>query len=163
MTIQEIEYIGIAFPASLRNGKIGMSINTNLNGSELRQELEQYFKIPVYIMNDAKCAAICEKEYGVLKPFTNAVFLTIGTGIGGAAFYDDKLLKMSKNDLFKIGHISINKDGPICKCGRKGCFENYASMRTFKTIIKKEYNIEKKITKFYKRTFRRRKDANNIK
>ncbi len=146
MQITNIEYIGIAFPASLRNNQIGMSVNLGLNGFEIRSDLEEYFKIPVYIRNDAKCAALYEKKYGSLQTFSNAIFLTIGTGIGGAAFYNGDLLGTAQNDLFKIGHISINKDGPICKCKRKGCFENYASIRALKTIIRKEYCIENDIT-----------------
>ncbi len=123
-----------------------MSVNLGIQGFKLKSDLEQYFKIPVYIRNDAKCAAIYEKTYGSLKPFENAVFLTIGTGIGGAAFYKNELLKNYDTDMFKIGHITINKDGPLCKCGRKGCFETYASIRALKAIIIKEYSIEKEMS-----------------
>ena len=54
------------------------------------------------IKNDAKCAAIAENTYGSIKQYPNSVFLTIGTGIGGAVFIDGKLLKPAKNDAFEI-------------------------------------------------------------
>lgn len=143
---ENISMIGIAFPKSLRNGKIGKAVNLGMSGIELKENIETYFKIPTYMRNDAKCAAICEKEYGSLKEYPNAVFLTIGTGIGGAAFFNNKLLRTDKNDMFKIGHITIQKDGIQCKCGRKGCFEKYASISALKENIKQAYNIEKEIT-----------------
>lgn len=143
---EKISIIGIAFPKSLRGGTIGKAVNLGISGIELKESLEEYFKIPTYIRNDAKCAAICEKEYGSLKEYQNAIFLTIGTGIGGAAFYNNELLQTDKNDMFKIGHITIQKDGIQCKCGRKGCFEKYASMSALKQNVKREFNIEKEIS-----------------
>ncbi len=144
--INLIEYVGIAFPKSLRNSKIGKAVNLGINGFEIEEELKNKLKIPIYMRNDAKCAAICEKKYGSLKQYKNAVFLSIGTGIGGAAFLDNTLLGTPKNDLFKIGHITIKKDGIQCKCGKNGCFENYASITALKREVIKRYNISKEIT-----------------
>lgn len=144
--IKQIKYIGIAFPASLRNGILGKSVNLGVNGYEIKEELQSKVEIPTYIKNDAKCAAICEKKYGSLKEYLNCVFLTIGTGIGGAAFIDATMLGTTQNDLFKIGHITIQKDGIECKCGKKGCFEKYASITALKREIIKNYTINKDLT-----------------
>lgn len=146
ISLECIELIGIAYPASLRKGSIGKSVNLGIAGYEIAKELQNIFKIPIYIRNDAKCAALAEKKYGVLKEYNNAIFLTIGTGIGGGVFINNKLLVTSKNDCFKVGHITISKDGPICKCGRKGCFENYASIRALKSNIIQAFNINKEMT-----------------
>ena len=147
LNINEIKYIGIAYPSSLRNGKIGKSTNLSfLEGEKIEESIKQKFNIPVYIKNDAKCAAICEKKYGSLKEYSNCVFLTIGTGIGGAAFINDTLLSTTQNDLFKIGHITIQKDGIECKCGKKGCFEQYASIASLKREVKNKYNINEELT-----------------
>lgn len=144
--IKQIEFIGISYPADLRKGKIGLSVNLGIKGYELEEYLKQCFAIPVYIKNDAKCAAKCEKEFGSLKPYKNAIFLTIGTGIGGAVFINDKLFTTNQNDTFKIGHITIQKDGLKCRCGRKGCFENYASIRVLKNKVIEEYSLKERIT-----------------
>lgn len=141
-----ISMIGIAFPASLRNGKIGKSVNLGMTGFELKEALEEYFKIPTYIRNDAKCAGICEKEFGSLKQYKNAVFLGLGTGIGGAVFFNNELLTSGENDIFEIGHMIIEKDGKQCRCGRKGCFEKYASISALKENIKQAYSIQEEIT-----------------
>lgn len=147
LNINQIKFIGIAYPASLRNGKIGKSTNLNfLEGENIKESIKKNFNIPVYIKNDAKCAAICEKKYGSLKEYSNCVFLTIGTGIGGAAFINYTLLSTTQNDLFKIGHITIQKDGIECKCGKRGCFEQYASITALKREVKDKYNINEELT-----------------
>lgn len=146
ISINDIEFIGIAFPAALEKGKMGLAVNLGVTGSEIQENLQKYFKIPIRIKNDAKCAAICEKEFGSLKSYKNAIFMTIGTGIGGAVFVNDSLLTIENNDIFEIGHMIIKKDGLKCRCGRNGCFETYASMRAFKNRVIEEYSIKKEMT-----------------
>ena len=90
----------------------------------------------------AKCAAIAEKEYGSLKKYDDAVFLTVGTGIGGAVYLGGKLLKPKKYEGFEIGHMVIEKDGIKCNCGRNGCFEKYASMKAFKEAVQRKFEVE---------------------
>ncbi len=140
--IEDIEYIGIAFPKSLRNGIIGKAVNLEVSGYEIEEEIQKAIRRPVYLKNDAKCAAICEKKYGSLKDYKNVVFLTIGTGIGGAIFFNDILLQTSSNDLFEVGHMIIKKDGIKCNCGKKGCFEKYASITALKKAVINTYSLE---------------------
>ncbi len=78
------------------------------------------------------CAGLAEKEYGNLKESINGVFLSIGTGIGTAVFIDGKL----KEEIRSAGHMIIEKNGKQCNCGKKGCYEAYASMKAFKTQIR---------------------------
>lgn len=144
--IKQIEYIGIAFPAVFKNGVVGKAVNLGVNGYEIEEEIENKINLQTYIKNDAKCAAICEKKYGNLKKYSNCVFLTIGTGIGGAVFINDRMLSTPKNDLFEIGHMTIQKDGIKCKCGKKGCFEQYASITSLKREVSEKYNIKKLLT-----------------
>ena len=60
------------------------------------EDLKQYFPIPIIFKNDAKSAASYEKKFGSLKDYTNAVFMCIGTGIGGAVFCNNTLLKTTR-------------------------------------------------------------------
>ena len=96
----------------------------------------------IYVKNDAKCAGLCEKEFGSLKEYSNCVFICLGTGIGSAVFMEDKLLSAKEYSGFELGHMVINENGKICSCGRKGCFEVYASMKAFKENITKRMNID---------------------
>ena len=136
----DIEKIGIGFPSPhIIDGivtKYGKTIN-------LPDILSKEFNIPTYLKNDVKCSAICEKTIGNLKEYNNCIFMTLGTGIGGAYFYNNKLVTPNKYQGFEIGHMVIQVNGKECKCGRKGCFEQYASMKVFRNKIEELFNIEK--------------------
>ena len=139
-----IEKIGIGFPsADIVNGvvtKNGQTIN-------LPEILNKEFGIPVYLKNDVKCSGLCEKTIGNLKDYNNCIFLALGTGIGGAYFYNDKLVTPNKYQGFEVGHMIIEINGRKCRCGQNGCFEEYGSMRAFRTEIEELFNIER-VTSF---------------
>lgn len=132
-----IESIGIVGPGN-PNGKI-MTHLVNLGIEELDFNfLEDQYHIPVKVANDAKAAGLAEMKFGAMKQAEDAVFLCLGTGIGGAVFYQKKLLKPIRNTGFEIGHMIIQKDGLICQCGKRGCFETYCSMKRWKIQIEEE-------------------------
>ncbi len=139
--ISKIESIGIASPGTVCGETIIKAQNLGIKNLDISKEIKKIFDVPVYLQNDAKCAAIAEKKLGSLKQYNDAVFLTLGTGIGGAVFINGELLKPKRYSGFEIGHMVIEKDGKQCNCGRKGCFECYASMKKFKENIQKEFNL----------------------
>lgn len=144
--LENIELIGIASPGTISKGKIKYSNNLKLNNFDIIKILKKHFNVNMQIRNDAKCAALCEKKYGSLKKYNNSVFLTIGTGIGGAVFYEGKLLTSKKYPAFELGHTMIEKNGRKCSCGNNGCFETYASITALKNKITNEYKISSYIT-----------------
>ncbi len=146
MKIQDISLIGIAVPGTVSNTEIIKADNIHIKNFDIVSEINKYFNIPVSLRNDAKCAAIAEKEHGGLKKYDDALFLVVGTGIGGAVFLNGNLLKPKKYEGFEIGHIVIEKDGLQCNCGRKGCFEKYASMKVFKDNIKNEFKLDDNVS-----------------
>ena len=135
-----IESIGIGFPAA----KIEKGIVTKYNQTiDLPSLISKEFNIPTYLKNDVKCSALCEKTLGNLKEYDNCMFMTLGTGIGGAYFYKNELVVPNKFPGFEIGHMVIEANGRQCKCERKGCFEEYASMRVFRKEMSELFNLEK--------------------
>lgn len=138
----EIESIGIAMPGTAIDGIIMSSGNVGIKNYNLTQKLEEKINLPITIRNDAKCAAIAEYTYGALKGYDRSIFLTLGTGIGGAAFVDGKLLKAGNRPGYEFGHMVIQKNGIECTCGRKGCFERYASMKVFKNNLRKALGLD---------------------
>lgn len=150
--IKEIKSIGIAFPGTVADGVVVKAENLGIENFKIVEELRKQFDIPIYLENDAKCAAIAEKKYGSLKQYDDALFLIIGTGVGGAAFLKGELLKPKRYSGFEVGHMVIQKDGEKCNCGRKGCFESYSSMKRLKEKIREEFNLSsidgKQIKKF---------------
>lgn len=138
----DITEIGIAVPGTVSNGIIIKSVNLDVYNYDLIKNLNKNINIPIKIRNDAKCAAIAESKVGVLKKYKNSLFLTLGTGIGGAAIINNKLLDTGKMPGCEFGHIVIQKDGLKCNCGKDGCFEKYASMKALKTNLRKTLKLD---------------------
>ena len=120
--------------------------NLSLEKFCLTEELENIFHTKVKIRNDAKACTMAEKKYGALKNYKDCLFLCVGTGIGGAAFINNKLLESNNFSGFEFGHMVIEKDGLKCTCGKRGCFEAYCSIKKFKDsaleILKELYGDE---------------------
>ena len=140
----KITEIGIAIPGTVANGMIIKSVNLGIENYNIVDKLNEKLNYKIKIKNDAKCAAIAENEYGSLKKYKRAVFVTLGTGIGGAVIINNELLDTGKLPGCEIGHMVVENDGVLCNCGRKGCFEKYASMKVLKNNLRKELNLDEK-------------------
>ena len=160
----KIEIIGIASPGTPKKGKITTLVNLGIQEFDITSLLHEICKIPVIIQNDAKCAAIAEKKYGSLKNYTDAVFICLGTGVGGAVFIDSKLLTPKRNPGSELGHMIIEKDGKLCNCGKKGCFETYCSMKRLKNKLITALELPKDTTaQELLKVLKKRKQEENIK
>lgn len=116
--------IGVACPGAI-DGERGIVLDSsNLKWANvpLKSILEEKTGAQVRICNDADAALLAELENGAAKGVRNVVMLTLGTGIGSGVFKDGKLLER-----IELGHIVIKENGRRCACGRRGCFEAYAS------------------------------------
>ena len=138
---KDIKIIGIACPGTISNGKIIKSNNLGIYNFNIVERLQRYFSASIKISNDAKCAGMCEKEYGALKNYDDAIYMGLGTGIGGAIFLNGKMLIPKKYLGMEIGHTLLRIDGRQCTCGRKGCFEAYASMRYLRDRLKERLDL----------------------
>ncbi|WP_028950597.1 ROK family protein [Sulfurihydrogenibium subterraneum] len=122
--------IGIAI-AGLVDKKTGLLTNSPnlkfLEGLNLKEFIEKEFNIEVFIENDANVAAFGEYVYGNGKGSKVLVCLTLGTGLGGGLVIDGKIFSGVSGSAMEIGHITVEKDGFLCHCGRKGCLESYVS------------------------------------
>ena len=149
LSISEVDMIGIAAPGTIKDNIIVKSPNLGLFKFDIISELQKTINLPMQIRNDSKCAAIAEKYYGSLKDADDCVFLCMGTGIGAAVFMGGKLLEPKRYAGFEIGHMVIVKDGLQCNCGKRGCFETYASMRALKRNIAEVLEIDNDFTGRY--------------
>jgi glucokinase len=140
--LNDIEFIGIASPGTISNNVIKQATNLGLENFDLIAELQKYINLPMQIKNDSKCAALAEKHYGAMRDYDDGVFLCIGTGIGGAAFINGQMLVPKRFSGFEFGHMVINKGGRQCSCGKRGCFETYASIRAFRNKIAEVLDID---------------------
>lgn len=138
----KITSIGIATPGTVNKTTIIKSVNLNLENYNIVENLKQKINLNIKIKNDAKCAALAENKYGSLKEYNRSIFIGLGTGIGGAVIINNELLDTGDLPGCEIGHMVIEKNGLDCKCGKKGCFERYASMKAFKMEVRKELNLD---------------------
>lgn len=151
LTLEKIDFIGIASPGTISNGTIIKAGNLNLYNLDILSELKKYYNIPIKIRNDGKCAALAEKMYGAMKDYDDCLFMNIGTGIGGAVFMNGKLLEPKKFSGFEIGHMIVEKNGRKCTCGKQGCIETYASIKALKDNITNALGISNEISGKYLR------------
>ena len=115
--------------AGMVNHKTGLVTASNLgwSGLALRRMLEGGLNKPVWVDNDAQAALMAEVHSGVCAGARCAVYVSLGTGVGGALLIDGKPWRGGDNTAFELGHIITHADGVPCTCGRRGCFEGYAS------------------------------------
>ena len=83
--------------------------------------------IPVDLTNDANAAAVGEMTYGAARGMKNFIMITLGTGVGSGIVIDGKLVYGHDGFAGELGHVTIERDGRLCGCGRKGCLEAYCS------------------------------------
>lgn len=127
----DVKCIGIGSPGTpdVVNKRIVYTNNiVNFVDVYLEKELQKYFPgITVHVENDANAAAYGEIIAGAAKQFSTAVVVTLGTGVGGGVIIDNKIYAGFNHAGSEVGHMVIVKDGVPCTCGRRGCFEVYAS------------------------------------
>lgn len=102
----------------------------NLVGSDefaVRDLLEPEVAMPVFVDNDANCAARAELHVGVAQGVDHALLITLGTGIGGALIVDGRIDRGAAGMAGEPGHMLVDPTGPRCVCGLTGCWERYAS------------------------------------
>jgi len=124
-----IRHIGMGFPATVDSvkGIVLSGANIGFKNKSVSQELLRLLGIPILLDNDGNCAALGEAKYGAARDSSNSVTVTLGTGIGGGIIIDGKLYTGTFFGGGEIGHQVIRAGGNLCNCGRRGCWEAYAS------------------------------------
>lgn len=125
----KVEGVGIGCPGMIdsRRGIVNYSCNLFWSKVPLADELSRLVGLPVKVSNDANVAALGEARFGAGKEFTDTAFVTLGTGVGGGFVVDGKLFEGFESMGAEIGHTVIYAGGTRCGCGRRGCWEAYAS------------------------------------
>jgi len=93
----------------------------------LRDKLADSLGRPVFMLNDANAAALAEYRLGAGRGLNNLIYITVSTGIGGGMIINGELYQGADGSAAEIGHMIIKIGGPVCACGKRGCFESMAS------------------------------------
>lgn len=129
LSLEDIKSIGIGSPgiADNKNGILIYANNLKFRNVPMREEIQKYIDLPVYIENDANCAALAESVAGAAKDAEHSITITLGTGVGSGVIINKRLYSGFNGAGAEIGHMTIIVDGKQCTCGRRGCWEVYAS------------------------------------
>ena len=121
--------IGIGVPGTVNaeTGEVIFTANLPLVNVNITDRLKEKYACPVCLGNDANCAALGEVVAGGAKDAKNVVFITLGTGVGGGIVIDGYLHTGLTGAAGEIGHMVTSRGGRTCGCGRRGCWETYAS------------------------------------
>jgi glucokinase len=106
----------------------------------LKKLLQEQFKVPVAIGNDANLAALGEWRFGAGIGHHHLVYLTVSTGIGGGVIIDDQLLLGIRGLAAELGHVTVIPDGPLCSCGQRGHLEAVSSGPAIARWVEQELN-----------------------
>jgi len=121
--------LGVGAPGLVdREGLLRFAPNLpGVTGLPVRAALEQRLGVPVRVDNDATCAAWAERAMGAATGLDDVVLVTLGTGIGGGVITGGRLTRGANGFAGEVGHMVVDRDGPPCPCGQRGCWERYAS------------------------------------
>ena len=144
-----VQSVGIGVPGSVHGGYVTTD-NLPFDEFPFLKVLQSRINLPIRIENDANCAVCGEKYMGNGKNYENIVMVTIGTGIGGGVIINNKLCS-GNGEFGEIGHMVIQAEGgEQCACGRRGCFERYASVNALirQAAAAAEKNHDSKLYEF---------------
>ena len=127
--IKNLSGIGIGIPGPVKDQSIvkffaNFPWEKNINVKEL---MEKISGVETKLDNDVNIIAMGEAKYGAAKSSSSSVTIALGTGIGGGIYINGSLISGFSGAGGEIGHIKLEKNGKLCGCGQRGCFEAYAS------------------------------------
>lgn len=119
--------LGVPGAVNPHTGIIEIAPNLGLKNFNIKEKLQKLIPFPVLIENDVNLGALGIKYFGIGKEAKNLLAVFLGTGIGGGLIIEGKIYRGSRYVAGEIGHIVVDRNGPVCGCGNKGCFEALAS------------------------------------
>ncbi|MCI9505528.1 MAG: ROK family protein [Oscillospiraceae bacterium] len=125
----QVASVGMGFPGPVDNkrGVVVKTVNIPIRSMPVAEMFHKYWDLPVYLGNDADCAALGEFYHYEDKNIESLILVTLGTGIGTGIILGGKIHTGINGCAGEGGHIVIVHNGDQCTCGRKGCWERYAS------------------------------------
>jgi len=139
-----VSSVGVGTPGSVNKttGSIEFANNLDFNNVPAKEMLEERIGTTVYLDNDANCAALGEAVAGAGKGVSSFVAITLGTGVGSGIIIDSKIVSGVNFAAGEMGHMVISVNGEQCNCGRRGCWERYASATALVSQTKDAMRLE---------------------
>jgi predicted NBD/HSP70 family sugar kinase len=123
-----LRHVGLGLPAPVVNNVVKSSaIFPGWEGVDARAAAEAVFGAPVQVENDANLGALAEHRQGHGRAHSSLVFVKIASGVGAGIVIDNHLFHGADGTAGEIGHLTVDEQGPMCRCGSRGCLETYTS------------------------------------
>lgn len=122
---EKVRWVGVGLPGAVDGGDVLFTTNIPMENVPLEQLFRRHLDLPLLLGNDADCAAVGEFFGGAGKGTRDFAVVTLGTGVGAGIIVDGKLRGGLASS--EAGHMVICQGGELCNCGRRGCWERYAS------------------------------------
>lgn len=123
-----LRHVGLGLPAPVTDEVIGSAaIFPGWEGVNARAVAEETFGAAVHVENDANLGALAEHRRGVGRGHDSSIFVKISSGVGAGIIIDNELFRGAGGTAGEIGHLTLDDQGPLCRCGSRGCLEAYTS------------------------------------
>ncbi len=131
-TMRDVRAVGVGIPAPVDrvSGQVGSeSILPGWRGVAVADEMHGRLNAPVAVDNTANLAALGELRCGVLQGIQHGVYIKLSYGVGAGLILDGEVFRGAAGTAGEIGHLTIDENGPVCRCGNRGCLETYIGAR----------------------------------
>ncbi|TIC84330.1 ROK family transcriptional regulator [Nocardioides sp. GY 10127] len=136
LPIAPLRRVAMGLPAPIQGSAVGSaSIFPGWEGVDTGTAAEDALGAPVTVENDANLGAVAEHRLGVARLRESSFFVKISHGVGGGMIIHDRLFRGATGSAGEIGHLTLDEQGPLCRCGSRGCLEAYASIETVQQMM----------------------------
>ncbi|GII58824.1 transcriptional regulator [Planotetraspora thailandica] len=145
MTIGRIAGCGVAVSAPVRPDSPALStplILSDWNGVDVRAELRDRLGTAVWVDNDANLGAVAEWTFGAGRGCGNMIYVMLSDGVGGGLIINGHLYEGATNTAGELGHVVVDPDGLVCRCGGRGCLETVAGGRALISALSHQYGSD---------------------
>jgi glucokinase-like ROK family protein len=134
---EDVLNVGLGLPAPITEDDVVMpsAILPGWVGVNARAEASSRLGRPVHIDNDANLGALAEYRHGAGQGHSNMVFVKVSSGVGAGLILGGRLFRGTNGTAGEIGHLTIDEQGPFCRCGSRGCLETYASIEMAQEML----------------------------
>lgn len=124
--------VGVAVPGlvDVSSGLLRVAPNLNWVDIPIRDVLAEYFDCPIYVENEANAAALGEYYFGAVRNVKNFIYLSAGIGLGSGIVMGGQLFRGMFGFAGEAGHMTLDTNGELCGCGRRGCWETFVGPRS---------------------------------
>lgn len=129
LSMAHLSAVGIGVPGPIASNAgmvIAPPIMPGWDRFPIRDTLENLWRRPVSVNNDAELGALGEWAYGAGRGARDLAYIKVGTGIGAGLLIDGRIYRGSTGSAGEIGHLTMENNGPLCTCGNRGCLEAFS-------------------------------------